>query len=351
MIAGGNLVDLRYMERQLSGYYRVMLAKSGEQAMDISTKESPDLILLDIEMPGMDGFETIANLKSDVRTRYIPVIFLTANRDAGTEARALASGARDFITKPFEQSILRHRIELHMRFSDYQRRLENTVKELEYNIGVSFSDLVECRDANTGGHVVRTSRYVEMICGELRRRDRFPYELADDQVDMMVRAAPLHDIGKVSISDVILLKPGRLSANEFEVMKTHTTLGANILQNMYERFSTQRYLHYAIMIAKGHHERYDGSGYPSGKSGDDIPLCAKIMAVADVYDALVDNRVYREMMSHKEACEIIMEERGTHFDPRIVDAFYAIAPRMESVAAARRLSDDRRVKPPLAYRL
>jgi putative two-component system response regulator len=261
------------------------------------------------------------------------VIFLTAHRDAATEAKGLESGAVDFITKPFEKSILIHRLELHLLFSEYQRQLENTVKDLSDSLATSFSELVECRDANTGGHVVRTSRYVEMLSRELQRRDLFRSELSDFHVNMIVRAAPLHDIGKVSISDVILLKPERLNNEEFETMKTHTTLGARIIKSMYDRTPTQRYLQYAVMIAEGHHEKFDGTGYPLRKRGDEIPVCAKIMAVADVYDALVDNRVYRRAMSHNDAYKIIIDGRGTHFDPNVVDAFEAISDDIAREAA------------------
>jgi len=328
MVVDDNLVNLKYIESQLSGKYHIILAKSGEQALAICSREKPDLILLDIEMPGMDGFETIARIKQDMVLRHIPVIFLTAHRDTGTEVRGLKSGAVDFITKPFEKSILIHRLELHLLFSEYQRQLENKVKELSDSLSASFSELIECRDTNTGGHIVRTSRYVEMLSRELQRRDLFRSELSDFQVDMMVRASPLHDIGKVSISDIILLKPSKLSIEEFETMKTHTTLGAHIIKAMYDRTPTQRYLQYAIMIAEGHHEKFDGSGYPLRKHGDDIPICAKIMAVADVYDALVDDRVYRKAMSHEDAYKIILDGRGTHFDPSVVDAFVSISEEM-----------------------
>lgn len=332
MVVDDNLVNLKYIESQLSGQYQMILAKSGEQALAICSREKPDLILLDIEMPGMDGFETIARINRDISLRYIPVIFLTAHRDTATEIMGLKSGAVDFITKPFEKSILIHRLELHLLYSEYQRRLENTVKELSDSLSASFSELIECRDAGTGGHIVRTSRYVGLLSRELQRRGLFKNELSDFEVDMMSRAAPLHDIGKVSISDMILLKPERLTEDEFETMKTHTTLGARILRGMYDRTPTQRYLQFAIIIAEGHHEKFDGSGYPSGKRGGEIPLCAKIMAVADVYDALVDNRVYRGAMSHEDAYKIIVDGRGTHFDPSVIDAFEAISDDMRREA-------------------
>jgi putative two-component system response regulator len=313
-----------------------MLAKSGEQALKICTQEKPDLILLDIEMPGMDGFETIAKLKQSPVLSRIPVIFLTANNDTETEVRGLESGAMDFITKPFERSILIHRIELHLRFSEYQRHLENTVKELENSIVTSFSEIVECRDANTGGHVVRTSEYALMLGRELQRRNIFSNQLSEDELEMISRAAPMHDIGKIGISDVILLKPGSLDNEEFALMKKHTTIGADILRSMYSRTPTQHYLRYAIMIAEGHHEKFNGKGYPNGISGENIPLCARIMAVADVYDALVDDRVYRKAMSHGDAYKIIMEGKGAHFDPDVADAFAAINGDIARMAAMKK---------------
>jgi putative two-component system response regulator len=281
-------------------------------------------------MPVMDGFETIARLKRDMVLSHIPVIFLTAHHDTDTEVKGLKSGAVDFITKPFEKSILLHRLALHILFAEYQQKLENTVKELSDSLSASFAALVECRDANTGGHIVRSSRYVAMLGRELQKRDQFKGELSDFQIDMMVRAAPLHDIGKVSVSDMILLKPAKLDDKEFEVMKSHTTLGARIIKAMYDRTPTQRYLRYATMIAEWHHEKYDGSGYPERLTGDDIPLCAKIMAVADVYDALVDDRVYRKALSHREAFDIIVKGKGSHFDPRVVDAFETVSDEMEA---------------------
>jgi putative two-component system response regulator len=331
-----NLVNLKQINGQLSDSYRLMLAKSGEQAIKICAQERPDLILLDIEMPGMDGFETISKLKQSPVLSRIPVIFLTASNDAETEVRGLESGAMDFITKPFEKSILIHRIELHLRFSEYQQHLENTVKELENSIVTSFSEIVEYRDANTGGHVIRTSTYALMIGRELQRKKIYPSQLSDDELDMIARAAPMHDIGKIGVSDVILLKPGRLDDEEFKLMKKHTTVGAEILRSMYSRTPTQHYLRYAIMIAEGHHEKFDGKGYPYGISGENIPLCARIMAVADVYDALVDDRVYRKAMSHSDACDIIMGGKGAHFDPDIVDAFVTVNEEIASKAAIKK---------------
>ncbi|MDR3200112.1 MAG: response regulator [Spirochaetales bacterium] len=334
LVVDDNLANLKQIQMQLAETYQVILAKSGAQALQICCQQAPDIILLDIDMPEMDGFETLSRLKQNAALTKIPVIFLTANHDVMTEIRALQSGAMDFITKPFEKSILLHRIGLHLRFSQYQHFLEDTVKELEDSIVVSFSELIECRDENTGGHIQRTSAYVEMLAKELRSRGHFLDDLSDAEMTMIVRAALLHDIGKIGISDNILLKPGRLEPEEFTIMKTHTTIGADILQTMYERTPTQHYLKYAKLIAEQHHEKYDGTGYPKGMRGDDITLCGRLMAVADVYDALVADRIYRKAMSHEEACKIIVSGKGSHFDPRIVEAFEAI--HEELAAEARR---------------
>ncbi|MDR2613449.1 MAG: response regulator [Deltaproteobacteria bacterium] len=321
LVVDDNLANLQFVRSQLSDCYRVALAKSGPQALAMAARSVPDLILLDIDMPGMDGFETMENLKRHHVLSRVPVIYLTASRDTETELRALASGARDFLTKPFEKEILRHRISLHIRFNQYQHHLEDTVKELEDSMVTSFSGLIECRDGNTGGHVVRTRQYVEILGGLLVDRGLFPEDLNRRELGLIVRAAPLHDIGKIGVSDAILLKEGRLTDEEYAQMKSHTVIGARIIDGMYRRAPTQHYLNYARKIAEGHHERWDGKGYPNGLAGTGIPLCSRIMAVADVYDALVEDRIYRPALSHAEAMRIMAEERGRIFDPVLLDVF------------------------------
>ncbi|GHT90492.1 two-component system response regulator [Betaproteobacteria bacterium] len=333
LVVDDNLVNLNYIGGQLEETYRVVVAKSGEQALKICKREAPDLILLDVEMPGMNGFETIAEFQKNPALSGIPVIFLTANRDTETEIRGLECGAVDFVTKPFNKSILLHRIAHHLRFSQYQRSLERTVRELEDNIVNGFSEIVEYRDANTGGHIVRTARYVDLLGNELRHQHpRFADELLPAELDMMVRAASLHDIGKIAISDTILLKPAKLTDAEFEIMKTHAAIGGKLLRQMYARMPTQRYLQYGIMIAEGHHEKFDGSGYPDGVVGENIPLCARLMAIADVYDALIESRCYRPGLSHEAASEIIVKGRGSHFDPVLIDIFVKIQNQFQAVA-------------------
>jgi putative two-component system response regulator len=295
----------------------------------------PDLILLDIEMPEMDGFETLAKIKKNMALRHIPVIFLTSTHNNDLEVRALKSGAVDFITKPADKEILLHRIEVHLSLSAYNRQLENKVRVLEDSIIASFSDMIEYRDENTGGHVARTAKYVEVLAMELLRRNRYVDEITEFTVDMMARAAPLHDVGKIAISDVILLKPSLLNDEEFSIMKTHTTVGAELLRGIFSRVPDQSYHDFAIMIAECHHERWDGKGYPKGLKEEKIPLCARVMSVADVFDALVDMRVYKRPMSHRDACRVILSEKGHMFDPVIVEAFEAVQDRFAEVASHR----------------
>ena len=335
LVVDDNLPSLKQIGAQLGESFEVSLAKSGAMALQICMQEKPDLILLDIEMPGMDGFETLKRLRLNRYLGSIPVIFLTGNHDTDTEVRGLQSGARDFITKPVEKSILLHRIELHLRFASYQSHLEKTVARMSDSVALAFAELIECRDENTGEHVARTSRYVGMLGRRLMDMGLFAEELTSTDLDMMVRAAPFHDIGKIAISDRVLLKPDRLDDEEFAVMKQHTVIGEEILKNMLTRTPTQQYLHYARMIAASHHERFDGKGYPRGLAGDGIPLCGRIMAVADVYDALVDDRVYRRGMSHAEACLIILGGRGKNFDTRVVDAFQSIHEKLAETAKIR----------------
>jgi putative two-component system response regulator len=323
LVVDDSVVSLRQIAAFLAGSYSYFLVKSGMEAISICARECPDLILLDVEMPEMDGFETIRKLKDNPASSRIPVIFLTGNRDNATEARGLKSGARDFIKKPVEKSILLHRLDLHLNLSSYQKSLEDSVRAMADSLAQSIPELIECRDENTGSHVIRTSKYVEILGCELMARGLFTGELSGNSLDMMVRGAPLHDIGKIAISDRILLKPAQLNDEEFAAMKRHSAIGAEILEDMYVRTPSQTYLRYAAMIAASHHEKYNGRGYPQGLSGDGIPLCGRIMAVADVYDALVDDRVYRKGMSHEEAFRIIMDGRGSQFDPYVIDSFEA----------------------------
>ncbi|MDR0602067.1 MAG: response regulator, partial [Treponema sp.] len=324
LVVDDNISSLKQIGAQLGSHYEVSLAKSGALALQICKQEKPDLILLDVEMPEMDGFQTLIRLKEDPDLNPIPVIFLTGNRDTETEIRALESGAMDFITKPANKDILFHRLELHLQFAAYQCSLENTVKELENSIVTSFAELIECKDDNAGTHVLRTGKYVEILGRELLKAGTFEGELSEENLDLVVRAAPFHDIGKIGVSDTLLLKEGALTAEEYEEVKKHTLIGARFLQSIYERTPEEQYLRFAKLIAESHHEKYDGTGYPHGLAGDGIPLCARIMTVANVYDGCITDRVYRKALSHEEACRIILDGKGTWFDPRIVETFEGV---------------------------
>jgi putative two-component system response regulator len=338
LVVDDNISNLKYISAQLSDAYKVVMAKSGAQALQIAAKKPPDLVLLDIDMPEMDGFETFSKMQEDPILAKLPVIFLSANNDPATEVKALQVGAMDFIPKPFEKSILTHRLELHLNFHRYQSSLENTVRELEDSIITSFSELIEARDENTGGHVKRTAAYVDLLGNALISRGMFPDELNSEELDLMVRAAPLHDIGKIGISDLILMKKGKLSKEEYEAVKRHTIIGGEVLRSIYESTPTQAYLKYAILIAEGHHERFDGNGYPHGKKGEGIELCNRVMSVANVYDSLVTDRVYRPALSYDEALKIIKEASGTEFDPRIVDVFKDIHMEFAKIAEEDKLN-------------
>lgn len=334
----------------LEDAYRVRIANSGERALKVAASEPrPDLILLDIMMPGMDGYQTLEKLKEDALTRDIPVIFVTAMNADEDEEIGLRLGAVDYVTKPIRPAILLARVRTQLelkaardRLSDENHTLEGEVKkrtrELELIKDVSMqalATLAEKRDNETGNHLVRTRSYIELLMQDLAELPRFAPELTPRRRELIAKAAPLHDIGKVGIPDHILLKPGRLTPEEFEIMKTHARIGADALTEAIERVLAARegevqaednhyalgFLELAREIAGGHHEKWDGSGYPLGLAGDQIPLSARLMALADVFDALICKRHYKDAFSLEETTRVIQENRGQHFDPDIVDAF------------------------------
>jgi putative two-component system response regulator len=332
LIVDDNIATLKQIGALLTGEYEVVLAKSGALALKILQTESPSLILLDVEMPELNGFETIAMIKKNPAWNALPVIFLTGNNDSETETKALESGAMDFVTKPVTKDILKHRIELHLKYAEYRSSLENTVRSLEDSIISSFSRLIDCKDQNTGAHVIRTAQSARLIGDELLTRGVFS-EITEEFIDTLARAAPFHDIGKVGISDMLLMKPAALTDDEYSEVKKHTTIGAALIRAIRKRTRALEYLSFAEVIAECHHERYDGKGYPKGIAGDDIPLCARIVAVANDYDACTTERVYRKALSHKDACNHVFDGAGGKFDPRIVEAFSAVSGKCAEVSA------------------
>ena len=340
--------NLALMSTLLKHAYVVKIANSGAKALRIARSEAPpDLILLDIMMPEMDGYQVLQTLRADVKTHDIPVIFLTAKSEIEDEKRGLELGAVDYITKPVSPPILLARVKTQLALkasSDFLRDkasyLEDEVAKRTEEISaiqdvtiLVMASLAETRDPETGNHIRRTQHYVKELAQALRDHPRFRTYLNDRIIQLLFKSAPLHDIGKVGIPDRILLKPGKLDPDEFEVMKTHTNLGYEAIAHAEKALGTDvAFLTMAKEIALSHQEKWDGSGYPQGLAGDAIPLSARLMAVADVYDALVTRRPYKEPLSHAEAVRIIDRGRGTHFDPDIVDAFLASQDQFAAIA-------------------
>lgn len=333
--------NLAMMAELLGERYRVKVANSGERALKAMQAEAlPDLVLLDIMMPGMDGYEVCRQLKADAQTRHIPVIFLTARADIDDECQGLQLGAVDYITKPIVAPIVLARVATHLALKASSDFLRSKSAYLEREVALrtlevqaiqdvtimAMTSLAETRDLETGNHIRRTQLYVKALAEHLREHPRFAHVLTDRMIDLLYKSAPLHDIGKIGIPDAILLKPGKLTVDEFEIMKTHTTLGRRAIEEAERRLGMRvAFLTVAKEIAYSHQEKWDGSGYPEGLRGDAIPVSARLMALADVYDALISRRVYKPAFSHEQACAALVKGRGTHFDPDIVDAFMEIA--------------------------
>ena len=335
MVVDDSATNLTMAKNALSGVYNVLPVISGEMALKLMAKSMPSLILLDIGMPGMDGFETIKRIKSDEAINHIPVIFLTAMDDSVSELEGLQLGAVDYIKKPFSIPLLIQRVDLHISLIEQKKELQKynenlaemvkaktkTIEELQHAIIHALSDLIECRDGLTGGHVARTQRYLKLLCDGLPQNPLFDEELAGCDIDLMIESAQLHDIGKVGIPDDILKKPGRLTPEEFAIIKEHPIIGANALKGAMDMTSDKDFLSYAAIVAISHHEKWDGTGYPYGLKGKEIPLIGRLMAIADVYDALVAERPYKSAFSHDTAVDIILQEAGKHFDPLLIEVF------------------------------
>jgi putative two-component system response regulator len=340
--------DVALIAGLLRTSYRVIIAKQGKSGLALATLDSaPDLILLDIMMPDMDGYEVCRVLKASLATRDIPVIFLTSKTSMEDEQLGFSLGAVDYITKPVSPPLLLARVATHIalkRASDFLRdkntwleaeiaRRDSQMAAIQDVTILTMASMAETRDTETGNHIRRTQNYVKTLALQLKTHPRFSLFLSDENIDTLYKSAPLHDIGKVGIPDRILLKPGTLTAEEFEIMKTHTTLGWSAINNAERSLGIQaEFLTVAKDIALFHQEKWDGSGYPQGRKGDAIPVAARLMAVADVYDALISRRVYKEPLSHEEAVKIIQQGQGVHFDPDMVDAFLTIQEEFRAIA-------------------
>jgi len=345
--------NLSLMFGLLKDHYQVKAANSGDRALQIARGDSPpDLILLDIMMPGMDGYEVCRQLKEDAKTREIPVIFLTALSGVEDEKRGFELGAVDYITKPISPPIALARVHTHLKLKAAADFLRDQNVYLEAEVAkrtrevmaiqdvtiLAMASLAETRDNDTGSHIRRTQFYVKALADKLKDHPRFSRYLTEQQINLLFKSAPLHDIGKVGIPDRLLLKPGRFDPDEFEVMKMHTVLGRDSIAHAEAQLGMQvEFLSCAKEIAYAHQEKWDGSGYPEGLAGDAIPISARLMALADVYDALICRRVYKQPMPHEQAAQIIRAGAGKHFDPDIVEAFTAVADEFRTIAA--RFSD------------
>jgi putative two-component system response regulator len=353
-------LNLAVLSRLLSPTYRVLGARSGSIAMELMRSELPDLILLDVVMPGVDGHAILSQLHTDPRTSSVPVIFVTALGAETDEEQGLRLGAVDYLIKPLKPAIVLARVRTHLELKLARDRLSQQnawlERELErrmrdYRIVqdltlCAMAELVETRDTETGNHILRTQTFVEMLGRELQQRALYSVDLAETQLQRIVKAAPMHDIGKIGIRDQILLKPGKLDSDQYAVMKTHARIGGEAIEHAIQRVlamhppvqddmatpESVRFLEVARLIATHHHERWDGTGYPDGLSGAEIPLPARLMSLADVYDALTSDRVYKPAWDCDDAAGWIIDHAGSQFDPGIVDAFQAISGRFAEVA-------------------
>jgi putative two-component system response regulator len=340
--------NLQLLNDLLQDDYKTRIANNGERALRAAVREpKPDLILLDIMMPGMDGYEVCKRLKADAATAHIPVIFLTAKTQVEDEQLGFDVGCVDYITKPISPPIVKARVKTHLTLKsaadflrDKNAYLEEEVQRRTREVQVvqdvtimAMASLAETRDNETGNHIRRTQHYVRALAEKLRDNPRYARYFDDNTPEMLYKSAPLHDIGKVGVPDAILLKPGKLTPEEFEIMKTHTTLGRDAILAAEKLIDVDdTFLRLAREIAYSHQEKWDGGGYPQGLSGEAIPISARLMAVADVYDALISRRVYKPSMSHEQAVRVILEGRDRHFDPVMVDAFAEIADEFKAIA-------------------
>jgi len=333
-VVDDNLTNLLTAKNALTNHYQVYTMSSAIKMIDLLKKVIPDLILLDIRMPDMDGFEALASLKSNSLYADIPVIFLTGNTDAAIEARGFELGVIDYISKPFSPSVLLNRIKTHLDIDELVHKRTEQIKRLQDSIITVLADVIEERDNETGGHNDRTATYIKILIKAMEERGVYVDEINGWALEMVASSARLHDMGKIHIQDTILNKPSKLDNEEYDKMKLHTTEGARMINKMIEQTGEVEFLNNAKLFAEYHHERWDGTGYPHGLMGTSIPLQGRIMAIVDVYDALVSKRPYKEAFTVEEAVNIITASAGKHFDPRIVEVFFEVQDQFKAAREA-----------------
>lgn len=338
MIVDDTEMNIDILVESLQDDYELIVAINGLEAMELIEEQRPDLILLDIMMPEMDGYEVLKRLKENKELNHIPVILLSAITDSDYKTKGLSLGAVDYVTKPFEIVEVKARVKTQLRLEEARLVLESQNSILEEKVKertkiiertnsatiYCLAALAETRDPETGQHIKRTQEYIRELALELRKNKEYEDELTDEYIELLYKSAPLHDIGKVGVKDNILLKPGKLTEEEFEEMKKHTTYGGESLMVGIKELGEESFLTLAKEIALTHHEKWDGSGYPNGMTKKEIPISGRLMALSDVYDALISKRVYKGAFTHSEAKNIIIEGKGTHFDPDIVDTFIKV---------------------------
>jgi putative two-component system response regulator len=341
-----NKANLTMGKEMLKEHYEVYTVLSAEKLFELLEKVKPALILLDVMMPGMDGYEAIRILKADPRWADIPVIFLTSKSDEYSELEGLALGAIDYVIKPFSAPLLLQRIKNHLlivsqsaELRHYNDNLQDMVDaktrevvSLQNAILTTLAEMVEFRDTLTGGHVTRTMKYLKLLLDKMLYERLYHDEISKWRLDFLLPSAQLHDVGKIAISDAILNKPGRLTEAEYEEMKKHVEFGVRAIEKISLLTPEHAFLHHAAVFAGTHHEKWDGTGYPNGLAGLDIPLEGRLMAIADVYDALISKRPYKEPMPAEKAKSVIVEGAGTHFDAALVDIFLKVSDKFALIA-------------------
>ncbi|MCI5750873.1 MAG: response regulator [Oscillospiraceae bacterium] len=335
LIIDDNKINLSAAKNALAGNYKITAVTSGTQALRFLEHNTCDLILLDINMPEMDGFEVMGRIRSNPELSDIPIIFLTSDNDPQTESRCLEAGAMDFISKPFMQNVMLSRIsrtlELEALRRDLSVQLEARTRHIKYiqdMMVLGMAAMVESRDLSTGGHIKRTSMVVKIFAERLSKEHD---TLKRSFLDMVIRAAPMHDLGKIAVDDRVLRKQGKFTPEEYAEMKKHSAEGSRIVKQILEGVEEEKFVRIAENVAHYHHEKWDGTGYPDGLAGEAIPIEARIMALADVFDALVSKRCYKEAYSYDTAFSIIDSSIGTHFDPQLGRLFLKSRPELEAL--------------------
>ena len=345
IVVDDNLTNRTVCKNILKTYYEVYPAPSAAKMFELIGQFQPDLVLLDVEMPEMNGYEAARILRNSSVYKDVPFLFVSANRDEQSEMQGLNLGALDYIYKPFASALLLRRIETHLSLIESRKELKSLndsmqkmlvqkmsqVWKLQNGILNIVAELVETRDKVTGGHITRTQGYLGCLVDMLLDEGIYMEDTSSWDLDFVLPSAQLHDVGKIGVSDAVLNKPGKLNDEEFEIMKTHVQVGVDAISQMEDTADDHGFFLHAKLFAGTHHEKWDGTGYPNRLAGLEIPLEGRLMAIADVYDALVSERPYKKAFTPPEAAAVITEGSGTHFDPRLVDIFSAVSARFEEI--------------------